>query len=305
MTSTDAPAGTVSGVVTDGGGHGWPLYALIDIAGYAGSPIFTDPVTGAYSVALDPGTSYDFTVTAIAPGYAGQTRTIVGPATTETDDFALGLQSCFGPAYALGTPALSQTFDSTGVPAGWSVINNTAAGGWQFDDPHPRGNLTGGTGGFAIIDSDFLGIGNHEDTYLVSPVVDLSALTAPRLTFNQDYRALSSVADVDLSIDGGATWTTILGQDLLDSRGPQLVDLPIPQAGGQSAVQFRFHYTGTWAWWWEVDNVSVAECHPQPAGLVVGGRSTPSPSPSAIPNPPASWWGTCSSPPRPASWGRP
>ena len=32
---------------------GWPLYARLDIFGYPGSPVFTNPVTGAYSVNLD------------------------------------------------------------------------------------------------------------------------------------------------------------------------------------------------------------------------------------------------------------
>ena len=41
---------------------------------------------------------------------------------------------------------------------------------------------------------------------------------------------------------------------------------------GQAAVQVRFHYTGTWAWWWEVDNVYVGTraCSPVHGGLVLG-----------------------------------
>ena len=37
-----APASTISGVVTDAA-TGWPLYASLDISGYPGSPVFTDP----------------------------------------------------------------------------------------------------------------------------------------------------------------------------------------------------------------------------------------------------------------------
>ena len=43
---------TVTGTVTDGSGHGWPLYARIDIAGHPGSPVYTDPQTGQYAVEL-------------------------------------------------------------------------------------------------------------------------------------------------------------------------------------------------------------------------------------------------------------
>ena len=56
------------------------------------------------------------------------------------------------------------------------------------------------------MDSDFLGIGNTEDSFLTSPVTDLSSSTAPDLGFDTDYRDLDSVAQVDLSTDGGATW---------------------------------------------------------------------------------------------------
>ena len=34
----------------------------------------------------------------------------------------------------------------------------------------------------------------------------------------------------------------------------------------------RFRYQGTFAWWWQVDNVAVVNraCMPVPGGLVVG-----------------------------------
>ena len=45
-----SPSVTLSGNVTDGSGHGWPLYARIDVAGKPGGPLFTDPITGHYSI---------------------------------------------------------------------------------------------------------------------------------------------------------------------------------------------------------------------------------------------------------------
>ncbi|HEY7162532.1 MAG TPA: S8 family serine peptidase, partial [Acidobacteriota bacterium] len=47
-----APSSTVTGTVFDNSGHGWPLYARIDIDGFPGSPIFTNPADGTYSVDL-------------------------------------------------------------------------------------------------------------------------------------------------------------------------------------------------------------------------------------------------------------
>jgi hypothetical protein len=48
---TRVPSETVSGKVTDGSGHGWPLYARIGVAGDPNA-VWTDPATGAYRVTL-------------------------------------------------------------------------------------------------------------------------------------------------------------------------------------------------------------------------------------------------------------
>ena len=180
--------------------------------------------------------------------------------------------SCVAPGYTRHFNGLHESFDAAAAPAGWTVVNNTADGGWGFTDAGNRGNLTGGDGGFAVVDSDHLGSGKTEDTELRTPVVDLTGQTAPVVGFNSDYRSFgASTADVDLSLDGGTTWTTLLHQT--DSvRGPILQQLPIPQAAGQANVQVRFHYTGSFAWWWEVDNafVGTRTCDPVHGGLVVG-----------------------------------
>jgi N-acetylneuraminic acid mutarotase len=267
------PSATISGTVTDGSGHHWPLYAAITVDGVPGGPVYTDPFTGRYSLTLPQGATYDLHLAAAYPGYQAAAATAALGAADQTLDIAVPVDSaaCDAPGYAVSNVGPVETFDSPSTPPGWTVTNGTPFGGWEFDDPHPRGNLTGGTGGFAIIDSDFLGSGNHEDTILTSPVTDLSAVPAPTLGFDSDYRALSSVADVDLSVDNGATWTNVW-ERISDARGPAHYDVPITAAGGHSQVLVRFHYTGTWAWWWEVDNVFIGarSCLPTPGGLVAG-----------------------------------
>ena len=270
---TAVPRVTLSGTVKDGSGHNWPLYATINLAGVPGGPIFTDPVTGRYQVTVPSGASYAMHVTANYPGYLPTDQTVtVGSANVSADvQVLVDPLTCAAPGYAVHVTGLSENFDANTQPAGWSVVNNTAVGGWNFTDDGGRGNLSGGSGGFAMIDSDHLGIGNTEDTFLVTPVVDFTGQANPVIGFNSDYRALSSVADVDLSTDGGTTWNTVLHQTA-SARGPLLLQVPIPQAANQSAVQVRFHYTGTWAWWWEIDNVFVGNraCDPVAGGLVLG-----------------------------------
>jgi hypothetical protein len=270
---TPIPKISISGVVKDGSGHGWPLYAKITVDGVPGGPVWTDPATGRYHVDVASGAPYTLHVSANYPGYTAADVAIPAGTTDVSRDVALTVNAdaCTAPGYARHVAGLAESFDAPTTPPGWTVVNNTPAGGWTFTDDGMRGNLTGGDGGFAIIDSDHLGRGNTEDTELRTPVVDLTGQTAPAIGFNSDYRALASVADVDLSMDGGQTWSTVLHQE--DSaRGPVSTQIPIPQAAGQSQVQVRFHYTGTWAWWWEVDNVFVGTrtCDAVHGGLVLG-----------------------------------
>ena len=79
------------------------------------------------------------------------------------------------------------------------------------------------------------------------------------------------MATVEVSVDGGATWSTAWTRGS-DTVTGQEVDLPLPAAAGKTAVRARFHYTGTWAYYWELDNILLGQrtCSPVPGGLVVG-----------------------------------
>ena len=271
---TVSPSVTLSGTVTDGSGHGWPLYAAIDVAG-PGADVYTDPVTGDYSVSLPSNATYMVTVDSQYPGYTPATFDVTIGDGDATQDAALEVDSasCTAAGYEVNVNGVTEDFNAGALPDGWTMQDNVGDGQvWQFDDPGERENLTGGDGGFAIVDSDFYGDGSVQDTALVSPVVDMSALTAPVVGFRQDYNNLGDVADVDLSIDGGATWTTVLHQTT-DVRGPRQDIVELPAAAGQAEVQVRFHYyDAEFAWWWEVDDVFVGNrtCDPIQGGLVVG-----------------------------------
>ncbi|WP_370516938.1 S8 family serine peptidase [Micromonospora sp. HM134] len=273
---TATPTVTVSGRVTDGSGHGWPLYAKIEVAGRPGAPVFTDPVTGRYSFTVAGNTDYKLTVTAKYPGYRTVTKDLTVGATGTTADIPVPVEAaCVAAGYtgSLSAPLLSQSFDGTTAPEGWTVRNRTDKGGWVFNDPGARGNLTGGTGGFAIIDSDKLGTGNTQDTDLVAPPVDLSASAAPLLRFRSDWRAvgISDTADVDVSTDAGASWTNVWHQTA-SRRGPRVEEVPLTPAAGAAGALVRFRFKGTFAWWWQVDDVQLVnrDCTPVPGGLVVG-----------------------------------
>jgi len=275
FTLVAAPTVTISGRVTDGSGHGWPLYAKIEVAGRPGAPIFTNPANGRYSVTVPGNATYRLTTTAQYPGYQTVTTEVTLAAANRTVNIAVPVDAaCDAAGYSavLGDPLLTETFDSGETPAGWSVVNRTAGGGWTFTDAGNRGNLTGGSGGFAIVDSDRLGSGQTQDSDLISPVLDLTGVVAPTLRFNSDYRYFSGdVIDIDVTVDGGTTWENVWRQNA-SRRGPVLEEVPLTPAAGSATAQLRFRYQGGYDWWWQVDNVSVVNrvCTPIPGGLVVG-----------------------------------
>jgi subtilisin family serine protease len=264
---------TLSGTVTDGSGHDWPLYAKVVIEGPA-PDVYTNPETGAYSVQVPDNATYTLTVTAQYPGYLVTTEDVdVSGATTHDVEVLVNSATCVARGYRFNTAGVTENFDAGTLPTGWTVVDNLNNGQvWRFDNPGNRANMTGGTGKFAIMDSDFYGGAGHQDTSLVTPTINMSSLTAPVVGFKQDYNNLGDFADVDVSIDGGTTWATVLHQTT-SQRGPRENVIQLPTAAGQSAVKVRFHnYEADFDWWWEVDDVFVGNrtCDPIPGGLVVG-----------------------------------
>ncbi len=148
---------------------------------------------------------------------------------------------------------LSADFEG-GLPAGWQVSGTP---GWVFDDPGGRTNQTGGSGKFAIADSDKAGE-VLMNTILQTPELDLSSYTSVKLKFKTYFSANEpSVADVDVSKDGGATWKNVWRQSSADFQGAVSVDLSALTAN-QAEVKIRFHYyQATYAWYWQVDDVQV------------------------------------------------
>ena len=277
---TREPTATVSGTVTDGSGQGWPLYASISINGVPGAPVYTNPYTGAYSVTLPRSASYTMTVTPTQPGYQATTQQVsLGTGNlTQNITVPVSTSTCVAPGYGVTeTGGISEQFTGwTGTTPqdGWTVVDNEGNQTWEFgqDSPHPQAQPIGGDGGYAFVNSYAYGSKHSQDTSLVSPVVNLSGVSAPAIGFNTYYREYSGqTADVDLSLDGGQTWTTVWSQTTTSVDG--FVVIPIPQAAGQSDVQVRFHFTGTYGDWWSLDNVLIGGdvgCNPLPGGLLAG-----------------------------------
>jgi Carboxypeptidase regulatory-like domain/Kelch motif len=273
---TAKPSAKVTGTVRDGSGHGWPLYATVQVKGEPTAVTYTDPKTGRYSLSLPTGDTYTLQTDALYPGYTQDSADVAVGSADVTHDVNVSVDqtTCSAAGYAYKYAGDTQTFDGTTTPTGWTVDDKIGNGQtWVFNNPAGISNWTGGSGNFATVDSAKYGAGSGQNTSLISPVTDFSTRTHPILSFHNDYwGSANQVGDVDLSVDGGQTWSNVWHHTSDSVRGPSTQVVDLSRAAGKSAVQVRFHFTGTYGWWWQVDDVFLGDrtCDPTPGGLVVG-----------------------------------
>ncbi len=154
----------------------------------------------------------------------------------------------------------------TGIPADWTLNDYTGNGGWGLNTDFNRDNGTGGAGVCAAIDSDYYG-SVALDADMIGPEFVVPA--GAELIFKHYFRYYSSggpeKGDVDITIDGGATWITLV-QYADATFGPEEVTIDLGAYAGETA-QIRWHYyDANYDWYWQVDDVCVT---PEPASLLL------------------------------------
>ena len=202
----------------------------------------------------------------------------LGPAVYET----VGLQG--GQEYT-ATPPGGWAVDNSAMPLGgapewrgWTFANKNF---WSTQGGQSRANFTRGTGTIAVADTD------EWDDYstfpsnafnggLRSTPIDLTTVAASSVTleFDSSFRPESGATLVpyapdnmqgklDVSYDGGATWSNLLTLDSSNQFGNataanvndrKVVSVPNPEDG---QLVFRWGNTGTNDWWWAIDNIVV------------------------------------------------
>ena len=166
------------------------------------------------------------------------------------------------------------TFTNDSLPplaSGWKNIdslNNPPAldSIWRFDNPNPRPLNAPIAHPAAILDSDYFGPNASQDAYLISPPFDASADSVVILEFDHYYRHAGSTAEVQ--VFDSLTWQTVATYTA-STADPQHEVIDISSiAAGESYVQIRFRYTGSYDWYWIVDNIVVYQPVPEDIRVV-------------------------------------
>jgi PKD repeat protein len=278
---TAAPMYTVEGTVTDDT-TGWPLYARIDIDGYPGDPIWTNPETGDYSIALAGGITYRFHVEAWVPGYLPASRD-VGPLVANViEDWSLHAnpETCDAPGYELDRTY----YESFEAGDGGFIASGTTSWQWGVPTSGPDAAHSGSNVWATNLAGSY---GNGEDGYITSADIDLSSLAGQDifLSWWQWYQGENccDYISTEVSNDGGGSWTRVYGEfdggDVIEDRWERQQVLLAPSYAA-SNFRLRFHFRSdgsvTYSGWY-VDDVDISDvptledaCVPRPGGLVVG-----------------------------------
>ncbi len=277
---TPAATTSVSGVISDGSGKGWPIYSQLTfhIPNAADINVYTDPFTGEYSLELVSSIAVPITIESQVNGYTTK-QTDITPQNdngsfVQNYNILVDELSCSAPGYI--SQGIYQGFEN-GINNGWMSVDENDSGVSWTTTAFNRSNVTGGTGEAALIDSDANSTVTI-DTSLISPEIIVADLNSNILTYLANFQTANEgdSFDLDISLDDQRwenilNWTQDHGEFFGD--GEQVtVDLT---SYIQNATQFRLrwhYYNALDEWFAQVDDVALShQCLPVDGGTLVAG----------------------------------
>jgi M6 family metalloprotease-like protein len=211
-----------------------------------GGTVLYNGVNGIFNhTGLDPYTTYYYMAWSVLPG----------------NNYSMGVvANAKTPCMAYSSYPYTQDFSEGQLPQCWDIADHQGNGQvWHFDNPGNRTiNTSSNANGFAMLDSDYYGSGNSQNSDLISPVFDFTNFTEILVEFEHYYyHYTGSSAAFSYSLDGGRNW--IVQETWLSSTTNQafFTEDMTSQLEGQSQVRFKWNYIGSYAWYWAVDDFSI------------------------------------------------
>ncbi|MBI5665475.1 MAG: choice-of-anchor D domain-containing protein [Nitrospirae bacterium] len=158
-------------------------------------------------------------------------------------------EDCF-PDIKVSNVLLSEDF-SSGIPATWSI-----QGGWSADNSCGQTITYPFSGKYAIVDSSCTTTDVEE---LITEPVDTVACSSVALTYSNQYYSYSGNIEVDVSNDGGTTWSNNISIGADDGYpAPNWKEIDISSIADATDAQIKFRYANSTAnGYWALDNVWV------------------------------------------------
>lgn len=158
-------------------------------------------------------------------------------------------EGCF-PDIKVSNVLLSEDF-SSGLPATWS-----AHGGWNADNPCGKTVGYPFAGKYAIVDSSCTATDIAE---AVTESIDTVSCSSVSLTYSNQYYSYSGNVEVDVSNDGGTTWSNNVRVGADDGYPvPNWKELDVSSVADVTDAKIKFRYANnTAAGFWALDNVWV------------------------------------------------
>ncbi|MBI1759805.1 MAG: CSLREA domain-containing protein, partial [Acidobacteria bacterium] len=139
-----------------------------------------------------------------------------------------------------------------GLPPGWTVVDEGVGGGnaatWTTANPCSQSFPSLINGPFLSVDVSCSGPGSVQDEFLLLPLLNLSGAGRVVLQFSTQFKldlGPTHTGDVDVSLNGGASWVNVLRLQTADATPvTKSVDLTSAIAASPANVLLRFHYYG-------------------------------------------------------------
>ena len=150
--------------------------------------------------------------------------------------------------------------DFTGGSSNWTITNDGGTCVWDIFQATEYTMPATAVGNVLSADADFCGSGTTLlSTATLNTPIDVSSYATVSLEFDNDWQAIDAddFGYVEVSVDGGTTWTAVRTFDVTDVRNThEVIDISSIVALQSFNLRLRTIQPG-WDWWWAVDNIQV------------------------------------------------